>query len=249
MTSDDSITILVAALNEEECVKDTILTAIEAAKRQFVKYEIIVFNDGSTDRTGEVAEELSRQHEHVQVMHHDRPHNRGGIYKEGISLARMQYVTMIDGTNDSSAETLAGIFGLRNKADIVVPYILNVEDRTLLRRIISDLFTLLCNVLFQMRLRYFNDCCLCKTHLLQSIDLKTDSYAFQAETLIKLIKAGCSYVEIGRYDNRENKRSTSAFRLKNLIGIGRFFIDTFWYIHCRRRHRQGVKPRSYEPCS
>ena len=57
----DSITVVVSALNEEQHLEGAVTTALEAVRHWFDEYEILVFNDGSTDGTGAVAERLSER--------------------------------------------------------------------------------------------------------------------------------------------------------------------------------------------
>ena len=63
----------------------------DPAQRQFGDYELLLFDDGSTDRTGAIMEELAAADpRHVQVIHNATPRNLGGVYKQGIELARME---------------------------------------------------------------------------------------------------------------------------------------------------------------
>ncbi len=226
MDKENTISVIVAALNEESRLEPTVQKAVASAKRFFADYEVLIFNDGSVDRTGEIADRLEAGSEKIRAFHHARPRNLGGVFRHGVKQAAMKYLVLINGKNDVTAESLSAIFSLRGKTDLVVPYIQNEKERSLPRRIVSRTFTFLLNICFGMRLRYFNDSVLHLRENLLKIDIRTDSYAFQAEALIKLIKNGCSYVEVGVNNRFEKGVATKAFRWKNVKGVARFFILT-----------------------
>jgi hypothetical protein len=80
------------------------------------------------------------------------------------------------------------------------------------------------NTLFGLNLRYYNHYVLHRKKNLDSIDIYTNSYAFQAEVLIKLIKFGYSYVEVGVRDRFDNDIHTKAFYFRNVLGVMQFFL-------------------------
>lgn len=88
---------IVPALNEQENIEATATAVSKLAKKYFREWEILIFDDGSQDRTGIIAEEIARRDPHVKVIHHKTPQNLGGCYKEGLALATKDYVIMIPG--------------------------------------------------------------------------------------------------------------------------------------------------------
>lgn len=234
MMSEDSISVIIPAFNEENNLKAAIAMVSEVVERRFDEHEIIIFNDGSTDRTGNIAEMLASRNKNIKVIHHRRPKCLGGVYKEGVKIAKMNYLILVNGKNDTSTESLDAIFALRGKADIIIPYAVNSEERPVIRKIISKSFVALLNLIFRLNLRYYNHYVLHKRALINTVNLHTDSYAFEAEALIKLIKSGHSYIEIGVIDNFENDIKTKAFKLKNMIGVVLFLFRTIYEIYFRR---------------
>jgi glycosyltransferase involved in cell wall biosynthesis len=220
----NSLSVIVPALNEEKFLESTVETVLEAAQSHFNQYEIIIFNDGSTDNTGLVADKISKNNKCVKVIHNKKKMCIGGIYKQGIEMAKMDYIILVNGKNDIAVKELEKIFLLKGKADMIIPYALNKKQRPLKRRIVSGLFVALLNLFFDLNLKYYNHYVLHKRKIINSIKINTNSYAFQAEALIKLIKQGCSYKEVGVNDNFSNDIKTKAFGVRNIFGVANFFF-------------------------
>ena len=77
-----SLTMILPALNEEANIQEALERVVTALEQHVASFEVLVINDGSTDRTGEIAEEFARSDQRVRVLHNERNVNYG------ISLAR-----------------------------------------------------------------------------------------------------------------------------------------------------------------
>ncbi len=218
------VSIVIPALNEAENLAGAVDRCRRIACQHFPDHEIVVIDDGSTDSTGQLAERLAAADPRIRVVHHDRPRNLGYAYKEGVALAQFEYVLMFPGDNEGSDEQLHAVMSRAGSADIVVNYTSNPEVRPWGRRILTRASVALLNLLFGLRLRYYNGTVLHRTEIVRSITIHTDSFAYQAEALVKLLKAGHSWVEVGTPITPRAGGRTKAFRLKNLVDVGRAVI-------------------------
>ncbi|MCE9616098.1 MAG: glycosyltransferase family 2 protein [Lentisphaerae bacterium] len=234
MDAASSISIIVPALNEADRLERAVGIMVAAARRAFEAYEILIFDDGSTDGTDAVADRLAAQDASIVAIHHPRPAGLGGVIRAGHQRARMRYVIWIDGKGATTPEALDRIFALRGQADLIIPYPENIAERSAFRLTFSRLFTRLVNGLFGLQLHYYNHLVMGEAARLRQVTVHTNSYAFQAELLIKLLKSGCTYREVGvRDDFRFEGRRTKAFKLRNILGVLRFFARTFWDVQVR----------------
>ena len=232
MPEPDSISIVIPALNEEERLEQSVRVTAEAARDHFASYEILVFNDGSADSTGEIADRIAAEMPQVQAFHHDVPHCIGGVLREGLERAKMTYFMWVDAKGATPREALDQIFSLRGEAELVVPYAKNQEERSRFRQLVSRTFQSLLNFLFRMDLRQYTHLVLCRTETARRYPIETSSYAYQAEALIKMIKGGCSYVQVGVIDNFESEsKTTKAFRINNVIGVATFLVRSLWEVY------------------
>lgn len=210
------ISFIVPALNEEAVIAGTVSDLLAASQGCFKEFELILVDDGSADGTGRIMESLASAHQCISVLHNETNLGLGAAYLRGIDAARFEYVMLVCGDGSLPAPSLATIFGAIGQADIVVPYHPNLKQiKTPLRFLISRCYTLLLNLLFGQKLHYYNGLSIHRTDLLRQIDLTSTGFAFQGEILIKLLKAGCSYVEVGvpTIDLTDN---SSALNLRNL---------------------------------
>jgi glycosyltransferase involved in cell wall biosynthesis len=241
MVATDSLSVIVPALNEEAGLEGAVTTILEVVARCFREYEILIYDDGSTDRTGAIADALAREHGCIRVFHHSRPHGLGGVIRAGWQQARMQHVMWVDGQGVTSAEALERIFAERGKADLIVPYAANQEERDWLRRNIARAFRGTLNLIFGLDLRQYTHLVVAPREVVRSLRVRTDSHALQAEALIKMIKSGCTYVQVGVEDRfRIESRRSKAFRLRNVLGVGSFLFLTIWDVYFARGRRNAA---------
>lgn len=232
-----TLSVIIPALNEENNLAAAVATVVEAIGARFRDYELLVFNDGSTDRTGEIAEELAVRNPRIRVIHNPRNMGFGYNYSRGVQLARMEYVAMFPGDNEIPKEAIQIILDAVGSAEIVVPYAANPSVRSWSRRLISKGFVGIVNSMFGLRLRYFNGPCVLRRPLLLSVPMKTHGFAYMAAILVRLIRSGHSYVEVGiPLQPREHGRS-KAFRVKNIMSVMGTIAGLFWDVHVRDRRK------------
>jgi dolichol-phosphate mannosyltransferase len=214
------ITIIIPAYNEKELVGSSVESAATAARQAGIPFEIIVVDDCSSDGTAEIADALAREHDFVRVIHNTTNLGLGGAYRAGLAAAEGEYVTWIAADDSQPAHSLTALYGEAGSSDMVIPYVTNPEVRPMSRRIISRLFTLSINLLFRLRVPYYNAPAIHRTKFVRAVGVETDSFGFQAEIVVKLIRAGMTMRFVGIEIVNRPKGRTKAFRLKNIFGVG-----------------------------
>lgn len=220
-----SLSIIIPAYNEEKNLEAAVKSAITATEGKFNDYEIFIFDDYSQDKTGIIADKLAEANNQIKVIHNKKNEGFAYNYKKGVELSSNDYIFVVPGDNEILEESVSEILSLVGKADIIVPYTINCNVRPLSRRVISFLFTSLINLLFGLKLKYYNGPVVHKKELIKSISIKSKSFAFQAEALVKLIKKSHSFFEVGMYIRNRKYGKSKIFRLNNIIGIFKTIID------------------------
>jgi len=92
------VSVIIPAFNEASMLRST-LTAVcrymDSLQNRY-QWELIVVNDGSVDRTGELAEEFAATQTGVRVIHHPRNFGLGQALKSGFKYSRGKYVAVLD---------------------------------------------------------------------------------------------------------------------------------------------------------
>jgi len=92
------VSVIIPAFNEAAMLRST-LTAVsrymESLEDRY-RWELIVINDGSTDQTGNLAEEFAAARSGVRVLHHPQNLGLGQALRSGFDLSRGKYVVVLD---------------------------------------------------------------------------------------------------------------------------------------------------------
>src|SRR5262249_7794536 len=178
-------------------------------------YEIVLVNDASTDRTLERMQALAAADPHVRVL--DNPVNLGfgGSYKRGARAATATYVMMLPGDDGFPGQSIAEILSHAGKADIIIPIVINPGARSRFRAFASKGFTTLLNWTFWLNVGYYNGAVLQRNELPPGIENTTNSFAYQAESLVKPIARGATFQPCPVRNQDRAAGPSSAASLKN----------------------------------
>src|SRR5262245_41475130 len=122
-----SVSFVVLALNEQRVVEQVVREIHTTVDGLIDTYEIILINDGSKDRTGEIMEMLSRELTNTRVLHNNPNRGLGGSYKRGVEESRHDYVMMLCRDGGLPASSLPAILGKLGTADSRIPYLTNLR--------------------------------------------------------------------------------------------------------------------------
>ena len=232
-----SLTIIMPAYKEAGNIKTACESATRAvAEAGIVDYEILIISNldqrGDHDGTPDIAAQIAKSDPRVRSIHNQAYVGLGYKYRQGVSEATKDYVMLVPGDGEFEEGSLAGIMAHIGEAEIIVPYHANPGVRGFKRRFVSRGFTVLCNLLFGLNLKYYNGLCIHPRRYLQKVPMASDNFAYMAEVLVYLVKSGVSYLEVP-WEIKPSVAST-AFRLKSVIEASGTLLSLFWKIHFQR---------------
>ena len=198
MNNNIKLSVFFPAYYDEGNIGKVVTKAISVLEElQLADYEVIIIEDGSPDKTAEVADGLAKQHSKVRVIHHKKNMGYGATLKEGFLSAKLDYVFYSDGDNQFDLNELKKFVALIPYTDIVSGFRIKKQYSNY-RKFTSFVYNFILRVLFNMSDRDV-DCAfkLFPTKLFKEITIESVAAFIDAEIMIKAKLLNYSVTEIG----------------------------------------------------
>jgi glycosyltransferase involved in cell wall biosynthesis len=195
---DGKLSLVLPAHNEEANLRPVVERALEVLPQQCRDWEVIVVNDGSRDRTGEIAAELAAANpERVRVVTHPRNRGYGAALASGFAAATGDYLMFMDSDRQFDIADLERLAPFVGVYDIVAGYRIKRNDPWY-RFVIGYTFNAIVTVLFGITLRDI-DCGfkVFRADLLKGMELTTHGALINTEIHAKANRQGATLVEVG----------------------------------------------------
>ena len=139
--------------NEEKNVKHVVESAILVAKSIAEQWEILIIDDGSSDKTYEIGRELAQKYKNVRAITHSPNRGYGAALREGFENARYKYVVFTDGDRQFDFSEVDKFVDAINGSDIVIGFRKKRRDK-FVRHVLMYLLKIWDFVFFRF---YFKD--------------------------------------------------------------------------------------------
>jgi glycosyltransferase involved in cell wall biosynthesis len=218
---DRSVSFLCWAYNEEALIHDFLEKATKLLDASIDDYEIILIEDGSTDRTCEIAESFRRKNKRLKIIQNGRNLNVGISSRRAIELASKDYLfwQTVDWSYDIANLRLFleylkewdMVQGVRRRpVEVKVRWLkplvalmsifgfkhVTTRSDTIPKAIVSVINYILIRILFRVPLSDFQNITFYPTKWIQSIQLEAKSSFANPEGLIKSYWAGMNIKEV-----------------------------------------------------
>jgi glycosyltransferase involved in cell wall biosynthesis len=209
------------AYNEERLIKPYLLRASAQLHRTVEDYEIVVVDDGSSDRTPIILKELTKRIPQLRIVTNETNCNVGYSCRRAIAAASKEYLMWqtVDWSYDIAMlriflallKTHDVVAGVRRapvrKANQVHRLLLGVtklfgvqhitrRSDTIQKALVSVSNYLLVRLLFRVPLSDYQNVCIYPTALIQQLEKEANSSFLNPELLIKAYWSGHSIVEV-----------------------------------------------------
>lgn len=201
MTSTQKIqglTVFFPCYNEEANVREVTERALRTCERVADDYEVIIVNDGSRDRTKEIADQLADEHPGiVRAVHNNPNRGYGGALQRGFREASKQWIFYTDGDGQFDFDEIDKLIALLDRHDIASGFRMNRQD-PFLRKLNAACWGSLMRILFRMKVRDID--CAFKIYprsFIQAIELVSEGALIDTEMLARATVAGYSIGQVG----------------------------------------------------
>jgi len=212
-----SLSLFFPCYNEEGNVERVVRAALEAAPRVADDIEVTVVNDGSRDRTGEVAARLAAEDPRVRVVSHPANRGYGAALRSGFDAATKEFVFFTDGDGQFDLAELPRLVELiaSGDCDLALGYRIKRAD-PFIRSLKAWVYRCVIRLLFGLRVRDI-DCAfkLLRRGVFDKVRLEAGGALVSAELLIKARKAGFRMREVGvhHYPRRVGRQGGASLRV------------------------------------
>jgi len=192
-----SISVFFPCYNEQDNVARTVERALAVLEKLNADFEVIIVDDGSSDSTARIADEIADRDSRVKVVRHPSNLGYGAALQSGFRAAAKELVFYTDGDGQFDIGEMPPLLPLMEQYDIVTCYRLNRRDN-LIRKINGWCWTKLVCLLFNMKIRDI-DCAfkLYKREIFDSIKLSSSGALIDTEIMARAIRKGYRFTQKG----------------------------------------------------
>jgi len=214
-----SLSIIMPALNEEKNILAAVNNSLEAFKEFCIDGEVVVINDGSTDRTMDIVGEVSEGNDRVRIIKHETPQGIGASFWDGVDNAKGESVCMMPGDNENDPWEIMRYYKLLEHVDIIIPFVFNKQVRSLFRNSLSLIYRFIINSTFLVYFNYTNGTVLYRKSILEELDYRSGSFFFQTDILIRTVKKGYLFAEVPYSLGERNHGVSKAVSFPSLLQV------------------------------
>ncbi len=204
-----SISLFAPAFNEEGNIENFIKKSDKVLKSIADDFEIIIVNDGSRDKTREIAEGLKKEFKNLELVNHEKNKGYGEALKSGFKNSKKDLVVFTDSDLQIDISEISKFLDYIDKYSVVIGYRINRQDN-FIRRMNAFLWKILMRIVLGLKVRDI-DCAfkMFKKEVLKDLNLKSSGALVSAELLTKIKNRGYKIKEIPvkHYPRKEGKQT------------------------------------------
>lgn len=216
-----ALTFVVPGLNVGRKADDTVRALLEVGRGMKDDLKIILIDDGSTDDTGKVMDDLAREFpRNVSVLHNASSRGVGTAFKTGLARCQTKYFAICPGDNAYDVSTLDELLKSLGKVDFILTYRVNQwEARVPVRYVLSRLYSFLLKWMFWIPVKDMHSLHIYPAALAREVSIADDN-SFQMTVVIGLLRRKVSFVQFPvRLNSLEKYGKSRALGLTTLIDV------------------------------
>lgn len=237
-----AVSVIVPVYNEQTAVKETLLQIKESMEKSSLEYEILVVDDGSTDKTkqwiltcGTAKDFTDDRNSKSKIRLLSHPYNRGygAALKTGILNSQYDYIVITDGDNTYPNEIIPSLVKEMDDVDMVVGARIGKGAKIpLVRRPAKWILNRLANYLLDFKIPDLNSGLrvMKKETVNQFINILPDGFSFTTTITLAMHTNGnlIKYIPI----NYHKRKGSSKIRpIKDTLNFAQLIIRTVLYFN------------------
>jgi dolichol-phosphate mannosyltransferase len=232
------LSLVIPAFNEADVIARAVIEAEQALAGMFDRFEILVVDDGSSDRTVAEVQRIQSVALHTRLIQHGVNGGYGAALRSGFEVASSELVAFTDADCQFDLRDLNEMVALTEQFPIVAGYRLNRQDAWR-RRFLSRGYNLLARTLLDTRVRDI-DCALkvFRREVLANLLPESRGFFVNTEMLMRSRQLGYEVIEMP-VTHRPRLGGTSKVSLREVPRTMRTLL-AFWWKNLGVRRSQPV---------
>jgi len=215
------LSIFFPAYNDGGTIASLVILAVQIAGGLTSDFEVIVVNDGSSDATRDILDNLVRTYPNVRAIHHPRNRGYGAALRTGFAAATKDLIAYTDGDAQYDPAELPALWNrLTPEADMVTGYKISRSDPWH-RVVIGRIYHHTVKFLFRLRVRDVDcDFRLMRREIFDRVKLEKDTGVICLEMMRKIQDAGFRVVEVPVHHYHRLHGRSQFFNFKRVFWTG-----------------------------
>ncbi|MDZ4846246.1 MAG: glycosyltransferase family 2 protein [Chitinophagales bacterium] len=189
------LTISIPAYNDSRSLMKLVEEAQQLCKRLAISFQILIINDGSSDNTLLVAEQLACKFNNVQIINHEINLGFGETLKQVFMVPKTEWALFLPGDNQFPVSNLIRFLEIKDEYDFILGFRKERKDRTY-RKLYSLVYNRVISLISGCKVRDVNSIVFYRTKIFDTIELRSVSAFVHAEFFIRASAAGFRIKEI-----------------------------------------------------
>jgi glycosyltransferase involved in cell wall biosynthesis len=232
------LSVFFPAYNDGGTIASLVITAVTVAGSLTPDFEVIVVNDGSSDDTPKILDELARIYpDHVRIVHHPKNRGYGGALRTGFATATKDYVFYTDGDAQYDPTEMTLLWSkMTDDVDWVNGWKISRSD-PLHRIVIGRVYHHTVKLLFGLKVRDVDcDFRLMRRRIFDVVRLEKDSGVICLEMMKKFQDAGFHVAEHPVHHYHRAYGKSQFFNFRRIFKTAIDVMKLWWLLVVRREH-------------
>lgn len=189
-----NISLIIFCHNEEDSIADVIQSCLNMLRSFSGFYEIIIVDDGSTDKSSQLIDKIVKENSHMRYIKHKRNVGIGMALRSGYDDAKKEFVCAIPGDGQFNVSELLEVkpFGF----DTFYSFYRPQTNYTPYRKFLNFSNRIFNCIFLRIQLKDVNWIKVYRKDQLEFANIKLKSSIVESEICAKLIKSGCKPIEL-----------------------------------------------------
>jgi glycosyltransferase involved in cell wall biosynthesis len=221
-----NLSVVAPVYNEEEGIEEVVRYWFKVLDTFPLASEIVLGNDGSTDRTLSILERLEQESSRLRHISYSPNRGYGYALKKAIQASKGEFVVMLDSDGQFDLADFTKLWNVleKDKLDFVTGYRMKKKDNIF--RVVADRsLNWIVRCMFGVKMRDTN-CALklIRGDLARGLNIEAKGYPTPTEITVKLLTLGARTGETGVTHSERLKGQSKLKFLRTSISMFRFLF-------------------------